>query len=196
MVTALDASDQGQRTREELSGSEDEEVLVKVIADVVKRLIKDDPRKVLGVGVEIGGHVYQGRVIFVPSAANTWPPFPLGAMLSKELSGLSVVVENDVNARAVSEIWRKAPGSHELLFPEPHFAVVAVLDEGVGGALVIDRKLYRGGRGMAGEIGHLTVDYSRPRQARPPGKAHAEPGLRAFDDPCPCADAGGCGFEH
>ena len=39
-----------------------------------------------------------------------------------------VVVENDVNARAVSEIWKKAPGSRELRFPQPHFAVVAVLD--------------------------------------------------------------------
>jgi len=194
MVTALDGSEQGQRAREELSGSEDEEVLVKVIADVVKRLTKGERRKILGVGVEVGGHVHQGRVIFVPSAAaNRWPPFPLGEMLNKELSGLSVVVENDVNARAVSEIWRKAPGSHELRFPQPHFAVAAVLDEGVGGALVVDRKIHVRGREtghLAVQIGHLTVEYPR-RWVRTTRPSNAGAGLRGFGDPCRCVDAAG-----
>jgi len=190
VVTALDGTLQDKSEKEKLNGSEDHEVLVKIIADMVQRLIKDEQRDVLGVGVELGGHVHRGTVIFVPSsAANRWPVFPLGEMLSKELSGLSTVVENDVNARAVREIWNKDPDSHELRFPQPHFAVVAVLDEGVGGALVIDRKIYRGGCGMAGEIGHLTVDYSRPRRRRSSRPGNAESGAAGFDDPCPCADA-------
>jgi len=112
-------------------------------------------RRVLGVGLELGGHLHRGSV----------------------------------NARAVREIWNKDPDSREFSFPQPHFAVVAVLDEGVGGALVIDRKIYRGGRGMAGEIGHLTVDYSRPRRVRSSRPANAESGAGGFDDPCPCANA-------
>jgi predicted NBD/HSP70 family sugar kinase len=189
VVTALDGTLRDKSKKENLSGSEDHEVLVKIVADMVRRLIKDEQRRVLGVGVELGGHVHQGTVILVPSsAANRWPVFPLGEMLSKELSGLPTVVENDVNARAVREIWKKDPDSHELRFPQPHFAVVAVLEEGVGGALVIDRKIYRGGCGMAGEIGHLTVDYSRPHGRRPSGPGNAESGSRGFDDPCPCAD--------
>jgi predicted NBD/HSP70 family sugar kinase len=205
VVTTLDGALQDRSEKEELSGSEDHEVLVKIVGDVVQRLIKDEQRSVLGVGVELGGHVHQGTVICVPSsAANVWPVFPLGEMLSKELSGLPTVVENDVNARAVREIWKKDPDSRELRFPQPHFAVVAVLDEGVGGALVIDRKIYRGGRGMAGEIGHLTVDYSRPHPRRPSRSGSAESGSRGFDDPCPCAEAaaampgrpGGRGYGH
>ncbi len=126
----------------------------------------------------------------VPSSANSrWPVFPLGEMVSKELSGLPTVVENDVNARAVWEIWNKDPDSHKLRFPQPHFGVVAVFGEGVGGALVIDRKIYRGGRGMAGEIGHLTVDYSRPHRERSSRPGNADSASRGFDDPCPCADA-------
>jgi hypothetical protein len=100
--------------------------------------------------------------------------------------------EDDVNA-PVSEIWKKAQGSHGLRFPPPHSAVVLVLDESVGGALVVDRKIHVRGREighLAVQIGHLTVDYPR-RWVRAARLADAEAGLRGFGDPCACAGAAG-----
>jgi hypothetical protein len=115
------------------------------------------------------------------------------------LPGRPIVVDNDVNARAALQIWRKDAGSTTLRFPERDFAVVAVFEERVGGALVIDRRVYRGHRGRAGEIGHLTVDYARPRRGtsdRLDGAVSA--GAKGFDDPCLCvaADPAGRGYGH
>jgi predicted NBD/HSP70 family sugar kinase len=182
----------------DLQGSEDDEVVVKTISGVVRELMKDEGRRLLGVGVELGGHIHQGGVIVDPSAADD--DFPLAEQVSEALSGLPTVVENDVNARAVLEIWRKDPESNKLRFPQRHFAVVAVFDEGVGAALVIDRRVYRGGHGMAGEIGHLTVDHSRSRRKTSTIRDGSGSELKGFDDPCPCAHAfakaKGAGYGH
>jgi ROK family len=200
VVAPLDGTRSGEERQVsiDLSGTEDHDALVRTIANVVRELTKGEHRKVLGVGVELGGHVHQGRVIVVPSSADD--SFPLGEQVSKALSGQPTVVENDVNARAVLEIWRKDPHSHRLRFPQRHFAVVAVFDEGVGGALVIDRRVYRGGHGMAGEIGHLTVDHSRPHRETSSGRDGSELVPKSFDDPCPCAtvttSVHGRGYGH
>jgi hypothetical protein len=87
----------------------------------------------------------------------------------------------------------KARGSHGLRFPPPHSAVVLVLDEGVGAALVVDRKIRVRGHEighLAVQIGHLTVDYPR-RWVRAARLADADRGLRGFGDPCRCVDAAG-----
>jgi predicted NBD/HSP70 family sugar kinase len=168
----------------------DHEALVKKIAYVVRKLRKDDQREVLGVGVELGDHVHQGSVI---TPARTGDTFPLEERLSQALPDLPTVVENDVKAQAALQIWRKDSDSDLLRFPQPEFAVVAVFEERAGGALVVDRKIYRGHHGLAGEIGHLTVDYARPQRqsaVRPQGAASDTKG---FNDPCLCADLSGAG---
>jgi predicted NBD/HSP70 family sugar kinase len=156
--------------------------------------MKNTRRQVFGIGVELGAHVHQGRLVIPGFAGGS---FPLGEKLSKalsgRLSGKPVVVENDVNACAAMQIWRKDGESMKLRFPQPHFAVVAVFEETVSGAIVIDRKVYRGSHGMAGEIGHLTVDYARPRRPSSSGRSSAGPDAKGFDDPCLCVPGAGIG---
>jgi ROK family len=178
-----------------MTGTEDHDALVKSIVDVVRKLMKNTRRQVFGIGVELGAHVHQGRLIIPGFAGGS---FPLGEKLSKalsgRLSGKPVVVENDVNACAAMQIWRKDGESMKLRFPQPHFAVVAVFEETVGGAIVIDRKVYRGSHGMAGEIGHLTVDYARPHRPSSNGRSSAGPDAKGFDDPCLCVPGAGAGI--
>jgi len=205
VLTSLDGSSLDRQVSRELSGSEDHKALVAIIAGIEKQLTKGDNRKVLGVGVALGGHVHQGSIVTVPCSDDGG--FPLAEELSAALHR-PTVVENDVNAHAVSEIWKKDtsvkdPYRHQLRFPQPHFAVVAVFDEGVGGALVIDGKLDRGGHGMAGEIGHVTVDYSRTYRTRNNNRGKRGRGLKGFGDPCACMegpraaiDGGRRGYGH
>lgn len=104
---------------------------------------------ILGVGVEIGGHVFAGTVI--TSTNEDW----LGVDLANKLEGaikMPVVLENDVNALA---IWE----THRHRFRESEQALIAIFREGIGAALVINGRVYRGGHGMAGELGHITVEY-------------------------------------
>lgn len=61
-----------------------------------------------------------------------------------------VMVENDANAFAIGEMHRRRNAW-------PGVTLYLVLESGVGGGIVIDGKLFRGGHGLAGEIGHLIV---------------------------------------
>jgi predicted NBD/HSP70 family sugar kinase len=196
VLAPLDGTGIDAKFSVDVTDAEDHEALVKKIVDVVRALVKNAKREVLGVGVELGAHVHQGRVTLPSFAGGS---FPLGEILSKALPGRPIVVDNDVNARAALQIWRKDAGSTTLRFPERDFVVVAVFEERVGGALVIDRRVYRGHRGRAGEIGHLTVDYARPRRCTSDGLDGAVSGAKGFDDPCLCvaaADPAGRGYGH
>ena len=63
---------------------------------------------------------------------------------------LPVVVENDANAFAFGESYRDPKSKAGV-------TLFLVLESGVGGGIIIDGKLFRGGHGLAGEIGHVHV---------------------------------------
>ena len=73
-------------------------------------------------------------------------------MLTRASTGPSVIAENDVNALAMLTI-------HQIHYAVPDLVVVGVDDEGVGGGLVMDGRLRRGGNGGAMEIGHISVGF-------------------------------------
>jgi glucokinase len=66
----------------------------------------------------------------------------------------AIRIENDANVAALGEQWLGAArGERDVL--------VATLGTGIGGGLVLDGRLYLG-EGLAGEIGHVTVDPDGP----------------------------------
>lgn len=74
---------------------------------------------------------------------------PLGPRLSKALGGTEVAIDNDVRVAVL--------GEHKRGAGRPYQNMLGVwVGTGVGGGLVIDGELH-GGRGAAGEIGHLIV---------------------------------------
>lgn len=80
-----------------------------------------------------------------------WDEVPLRKILH-ERTGLPVTIENDAKAMAYGE-WKYGAalnGRH---------VVCITLGTGVGGALILDGRLYRGTNHIAGEIGHLSIDY-------------------------------------
>jgi glucokinase len=75
--------------------------------------------------------------------------------LMQERLGLPVYVDNDVNLAALAELRVGAARG-------ARFAVMLTLGTGIGGAIVIDGRVYRGADGAAGELGHVTVDVDGP----------------------------------
>lgn len=97
-----------------------------------------------------------GTIIGIPTLPG-WEDFPLRAALGDAL-GLKVVLENDGIAAANGE-WKFGAGrglSH---------LVYVTVSTGIGGGVVVDGRLMRGRRGMAGHIGHLMIDPAGPRCA-------------------------------
>ena len=109
----------------------------------------DDTHDLIGVGVEIGGHVAQGRV--VRSTNIRWNQFPLAEQLSAAVNHIPVVLENDANALAIHERFSQGISAE-------NFAVVLLTHLGVGCGLILDGRLHRGSRGMAAELGHIPSD--------------------------------------
>ncbi len=122
------------------------------LAETVRKLLKDLGKKasrVKGIGVGAPGTVdpEKGIVNFAPNLA--WKDYPLGQKLSTYLD-LPVTVDNDVNGGAV--------GEHALGAGQGARNLVAIfVGTGIGGGVVLDKKIYRGSCGGAGEVGHIKI---------------------------------------
>ena len=165
----------------------DERRLAAEIRKLTEKLLTqlDGPRKFLGVGIEIGGHVYRGVV--EDSVHAGWSEkVDLHQILAQELGdvpGLERVpgvAENDVNALTIHRYYERS-------FEGLDVALVTVFRQGVGGGLILDGRMYRGVHGMAPEMGHLPAEYSEDSLTReaPPSRDAAEG--RNFDDECLCS---------
>lgn len=78
-----------------------------------------------------------------------WFDVPLGSVLEKNL-GLPVFVDNDVNVGVLGEFTHGAgKGSKHM--------VGIFVGTGIGGGVIINGEMHYGGRGSAGEIGHMVV---------------------------------------
>lgn len=66
-------------------------------------------------------------------------------------TGLKITIENDANAAAYGEFLLGAGrGSRNMFY--------VTLGTGIGGALIFDRKIWRGATGFAGEFGQIAVN--------------------------------------
>jgi predicted NBD/HSP70 family sugar kinase/DNA-binding CsgD family transcriptional regulator len=107
---------------------------------------------VVGVGVGLPAPIdSRTRKLGAPSLLPDWEGLNVDEFISDAV-GRTVVVENDANLGALAEhTWGAGRGYDNMAYLK--------LSEGVGAGLVLDGKLFHGGRaGTAGEIGHTTVD--------------------------------------
>lgn len=112
----------------------------------------DSEAEFAGIGVGVPGFVdYRRGFVYALANVPGWKDVPLADELSKRF-GKTARVENDVNAMAAGE---GAYGAGRGL----QDAVFVTLGTGVGGGIWLDGKLYRGAHSMAGEIGHMSIDW-------------------------------------
>lgn len=109
---------------------------------------------VLGLGIAVSGDVDRGAGVVRYSPFLEWRDVPL-AELAAATTGLPVTVDNDVRALTVAEQWFGAGVGLS------DFAVVTV-GAGIGCGLVVHGRVVAGAQGVAGEIGHVTVDPAGP----------------------------------
>lgn len=122
------------------------------IVEVVQVLVAEGaaqrcPVRAIGVGVPGAVRSDTGVVQFAPALG--WWDMPLSRLLT-ERTDRPVVVENDVNLIAIAEHrWGVGRGADDLL--------VIALGTGIGAALVLEGRLYRGHQGGAGEVGYTLL---------------------------------------
>lgn len=107
---------------------------------------------VVGIGAGLPSPIdSRTRKLGAPSLLPGWEGLDVDEFISHAI-GRDVAVENDANLGALAEhVWGAGRGYDNMAYLK--------LSEGVGAGLVLDGKLFHGGRaGTAGEIGHTTVD--------------------------------------
>lgn len=109
-----------------------------------------------GIGVGIPGIIdmHSGMLHESPNLPG-WQDYPVRSELERRL-GTKVILENDANSACMGEKWLGAGSESDHL-------CMLTLGTGVGGGLVLDGKIWHGMTGMAGELGHTTVDPQGPQ---------------------------------
>ncbi len=108
--------------------------------------------RVIGAGIGIPGPLrYPQGILYDPPNLLFKGEIPIKEMTQKRLP-FPVFFDNDATVQTLGEAWKGlGKGLKNFLY--------IALGTGVGGGIVIDGKVFRGTDGMAGEIGHITVDY-------------------------------------
>src|SRR5215471_10794522 len=107
--------------------------------------------RMLGIGIGVPGIIDRqtGLVHKSPNLPD-WRDYPVRDEIERRLR-TNVILENDANAAALGEKWLGAGSQVSDM-------CMLTLGTGVGGGLVLDGKIWHGMTGMAGELGHTTVD--------------------------------------
>lgn len=108
-------------------------------------------------------HLIQGLALSMPGAVNTEAgniegisalPYLHGPNIKnilQERTGLPVEMENDANCAGLAEGWTGAA-------KDVNDYLCIVLGTGVGGAVVLDKKIRHGKNGFAGEFGYMVME--------------------------------------
>ncbi len=106
------------------------------------------------IGVGVPGRVdpVAGRVTLAVNLG--WKDLPLVRLIA-ERYGIPVMIENDVRAAAAGLHARR-------VLPDVGDLAYLSIGTGISAGVVLDGRLHRGVRGLAGEIGHVVLDPAGP----------------------------------
>ncbi len=144
-----------QRTSSLLAKPLTNEQFVSALKDIIYKILnisKTDQEKIIGIGIAMHG------VVDVETGTSLVAPIlklrniPIKEVLEKEFN-LTVKVENDARAMALGESRFGGHGDVDSM-------VAVNVGRGVGAGVVMNGKLYHGAQGIAGELGHMTIDMN------------------------------------
>jgi glucokinase len=125
---------------------DDSSQMIEAIGSVIDQLTDDS--QVIGVGVAAAGFLSVDREIMyhAPNIA-AWRNEPLKSRIESKTS-YPVLLENDANAAGWAE-FRFGAGK------DVQSMIMLTIGTGVGGAIISEGKLLKGGFGIGGELGHV-----------------------------------------
>jgi len=138
------------------------DAVVRHLARIVDEVIDDglgasggSRADVLGIGIGSPGPLDLEAGVVLDAFNLGWKDFPLRDGLA-EAVGLPAILDNDANCATWGEFWQGAgKGARSL--------VGVTLGTGIGGGVVLDGRLVHGASASAGEIGHMTIDFTGRR---------------------------------
>ena len=134
--------------RLELSGGSGIAPSIALFRDGLEQILRSSGAEciVRAIGVGLPGLMDRdGNLVLAPNL--DWPRVPIQPLLQEGLAA-PVYVDNDANAAAMAEhLFGACRRSRHFVYLSCH--------SGLGAGLFLDGRLYRGGHGFSGELGHL-----------------------------------------
>jgi glucokinase len=127
-----------------------------VVEGMVEAIMQLDPaQQSIAIGIGTPGPVdATGRIARVAINLEQWHDVPLADWLEAK-TGRPTILANDANCAGVGEAWLGAGRRFRNL-------ILLTLGTGVGGAIILDGKLFTGHQGAAGELGLITLNPDGP----------------------------------
>ena len=127
--------------------------VLRQISKEVEAMIEEsgiDSSRILGMGAGVPGITDTENGVVIEAPSLDWVRYPFLAE-AKKYFPYPVYVDNDVNVAALGEQWLgNAKNKENVMF-------IAV-GTGIGSAIIIHNRLYRGSSSAAGEIGYMVTD--------------------------------------
>ncbi len=114
--------------------------------------------QVIGIGLCLPSRIdYRNARVFGPSVMHGWDGFDIRGWFLDRFQ-TKVFADNDVNLMALAE--------YKNYWPNEDYFFFIKAGTGIGGGIVIRGEVYRGGKGTAGDIGHIQLDFPNPPLCR------------------------------
>lgn len=131
-----------------------EDEIIRQIAQIVQFItLRNKLREtdLTGIGVGVAGHInYKKGMVITTSNFKGFKNYPFREKLQEHFT-VPVVMDNDANAQTYGTFkFGAGKGHSDMIF--------MTLSTGIGIGIVINKKLYRGQTGTAGEFGHTIIN--------------------------------------
>jgi len=131
------------------------EIVIELILQGIKSLLRENDLledRLMGIGIATSGVVNSQEGTLIRSSLLGWNQVNIKKAIEKVIN-VPVFIDNNVNAYALAELNLGYGKIYE------NFICISV-GAGVGAGIVIDKKLYYGQFGGAGEIGHSIIQVN------------------------------------
>lgn len=127
--------------------------IIKQVITGIHSILENHNHKIKGIGIGFPGTVsVKTGLVESPPNLPGWGRIDLRKKIEKEFK-TKVYLENDANAAAIGELIFGSGKKYDSF-------VMVTLGTGVGGGIVINRKIFHGETGAAGELGHVIINMN------------------------------------
>lgn len=130
-----------------------------LVYQILDRLISNTNRPLTGIGVGAPGLVNTSEGIIVDAVNLSWKNLPLTRLLEQRYR-LPVSILNDCHAAAIGE---KTYGKD---FQKDENLILINVHHGIGAGIIINREIFQGDGGFAGEVGHIAMVHENGEVCR------------------------------
>lgn len=123
---------------------------------VINSVIKNSKYPIKGIGIGCPGPLDSKKgIVLSPPNLPDWKGLHLREIVRRRFN-LPVYLENDANCAGLGESWQGAGKGASSM-------VLLTLGTGIGSALILNKKLWKGKDGFASEFGHVSINPKGPK---------------------------------